>query len=497
MKKSNITKSMAILACLIGVTTAKAQFDQTAKIVGDYRESRAEFGTSVSLIENFAVVGASREAFASGAAYIYTKDSQGTWGYTQTLAADDPNDGAEFGGAAQFSDDYLVIAAGRADVETTARAGALYVYDYVNGSWDFSTKIVTSDYSGDAKLGMNPTSLDVQGDTIIAGAPGENGWTGSVYVFTKVAGVWEETQKILKPTSGLDETFGIGVSISGDYLLIGAQNVDDRKGAAYIYVKNSSGMYEYEQTIIASDRDIDNFFGSSVNISGEQLVVGAYGANLEQGSAYVFEKDTQGVWTEVQKLNANPSTEAVHFGWMTEIHEDYIVISAPHIYGYEPGEVYFYKKDSSGTWVEEQIIQGNDTAGEDFYGWSIALHESELIVGSNREDHDETGNNEISDAGAAYIFEDPSLLGGLSEDTFTNMFTVSPVPAKDVITVSSTTNFISKVTVINELGMKIKEETFVASTNHSLDISNIAQGIYFLYLEGENGEKTTKKFIKN
>lgn len=496
MTKINITKSLIILACLFGGTNAQAQFAQEAKVVSENRERRAEYGTSVAITDGLAIIGASRETFASGAAYVYSKDSQGAWNFTQRLAATDSNEGAEYGGGVKISEDYLVVAAGRADVDGVIRAGALYVYDNINNNWELDTKIVASDLTSDAKMGMNPTSLAIQGNTIIAGAPGENGWIGSVYIFTEVAGVWEETQKITNPVSQQDAAFGIGVSISGDYLLIGAQNVDQRKGAAYIYVKNSSGMFEYEQTITASDRADENFFGSSVSISEDQLIVGAYGADFEQGSAYVFEKDTQGTWTEIQKLNGNPSTEATHFGWNAEIHEEHLVVTAPHIYAFEPGEAYFYKKDNNGVWVEDQIVQGDDTEGEDFYGWSVAMYENEMIVGAVREDHDVNGNNEESDAGAAYIFKDPSILGGLSDDIFTNSFTIYPVPASEYITISSTTSFISKFRLINELGMIIKEEAIEAAKEYRLDVSDIAQGVYFVDIEGQNGEKMIKKIVK-
>ncbi|WP_093144894.1 T9SS type A sorting domain-containing protein [Ulvibacter litoralis] len=496
MTKFNITKSLIILACLFGVTNAEAQFTQEAKVVSENRERRGEYGTSVAITDGLAIVGASRETFASGAAYVYSKDSQGAWNFTQELAATDSNEGAEYGGGVKISEDYLVVAAGRADVDGVIRAGALYVYDNINDNWELDTKIVASDLTNDAKLGMNPTSLAIQGNTIIAGAPGENGWIGSVYIFTEVAGVWEETQKITNPASQQDAAFGIGVSISGDYLLIGAQNVDQRKGAAYIYVKNSSGMFEYEQTITASDRLDENFFGSSVSISGDQLIVGAYGADSEQGSAYVFEKDNQGTWTETQKLNGNPSTEATHFGWVTEIHEEHLVIAAPHIYGFEAGEVYFYKKDNNGLWVEDQIVQGDDTEGEDFYGWSVAMYENEMIVGAAREDHDVTGNNEESDAGSAYIFKDPSILGGITNGHPSEAFSVYPVPAKEYITITTSSSLISEIKLINELGMIIKETSIVASKEHQLDVSGVAQGIYFLDIVGNDGAKSTKKIVK-
>ncbi len=494
MKKSNITKSIIILCCSLGITTAKAQFVQSAKVVSDNRESRAEFGTSVAINDDFAIVGASRETFVEGAAYIYEKDPQGNWNFSQRLTAFDPNEGAEFGGGAKFSDDYLVVAAGRADVNGLQRTGALYIYENQNNSWDFSTKLVASDPTGDAKLGMNPTSLDVEGNTIVAGAPGDNIWTGAAYVFTKNGGTWEETQKIVSPSPQASDVFGIGVSISGDYLAIGASEVDGRKGAVYMYLKDINGEWVYLETLVASDASNDSFFGSSVSLSGDQLVVGAYGTNLEEGAAYVFEKDPQGVWIEVQKLTGNSSTEPAHFGWSTDIQPNYISVSAPHIFGFEPGEIYFYKKDNNGTWVEDQVFAGNDTVGEDFYGWSVEMDENQLIVGAPWEDHDVNGGNEIDRAGSAYIFNNPNILGGITNN-YIDAFTVYPVPARNTITIEAI-NLISNINIINQLGMTIKSVSVASSKEYTLDISTLATGVYYIDVYNMDGKRSTRKIVK-
>jgi len=494
MKKTNITRGILAIACMLGATGIQAQFSQSAKVVSENRESRAEHGTSVDIIEDFAIVGASRESFAAGAAYIYEKNAQGNWSYTQRLAAFDPNEGAEFGGGAKFTTDYLVVAAGRANVDQVYRTGALYVYDYQNNNWEYSTKLVASDYSEDAKLGMNPTSLDADGDFIVAGAPGDNSWIGATYVFNRNGGVWTEVQKIDSPNQQESTTFGIGVSISGDYLVVGANEVDRRKGAVYVYLRDGSGVWQLDQTLMASDATDDSFFGTSVNISGDFMVVGAYGTNLEQGAAYVFEKDSQGVWVEVQKLNGNPSSEATQFGWTTDIESDRIVVCAPHIFGFEPGEAYLYTRESSGLWVETQVLQGNDTVGEDFYGWSIAMNEDQLIAGAPWEDHDANGGNEVDRAGSAYIFENPNILGGTPTSNL-DSFTIYPVPARNTITIEGT-HYISKIKVINQLGMTIKTQDVANSKKHILDISILAQGVYFIDVYDLNGNKTTQKIIK-
>ena len=498
MKKIDIIKIIILLSCFCVGTTLKAQFVQTAKIVSSNRESRAEHGSAVAIAENFAIVGASRETIAEGAAYVYSKDSQGNWSFSQRLIANDPNIGAEFGGGVKFSDDYLVVAAGRADVDSFQRAGALYVYNYRNNSWEFGTKLVTSDMSNDAELGMNATSLDVEGNTIVGGAPGENFWTGSVYVFTRIGETWSEIQKIISPTPNENDVFGIGVSLSGDYLVIGASEVDGRKGAAYVYLKNANGTWEYVQTLMASDATNNDLFGTSVSLSGDQLVIGAFGSNMEQGAAYIFEKNVQGTWVEVQKLNGNASTENTQFGWSTDIQQDYIVVSAPHIFGIEEGEVYFYKRENGGIWVENQIIQGADTQGQDFYGWSVAMNENQLIAGAPWEDHDENGNNQIEEAGSAYIFNDPNLLGVMGNPIlFQNKIALYPNPTKDILKVESSNKVISCLKLYSVNGVLLQEIKNINKYDWMLDISNYFQGIYFLNIIFEYDSMITEKIIKN
>ncbi len=497
MTKINVKKSIVLLACCLGFSAIHAQYSQEAKIVSENREGRAEFGTSVAITENFAVVGASRENGASGAAYVYVKDNQGKWGFAQQLVATDPNNGAEYGGGVKFSEDYLVVAAGRADYDGLQRTGALYIYDYLNNNWEFDAKLIASDYSSDAKLGMNPTSLDVQANTIVAGAPGDDSWTGAVYVFTKVAGVWEETQKIMSPLPVAFDAFGIGVSTSGNYLAIGANAVDGRKGAVYIYIKTSNGVWEYDQTIMASDGVDDDFFGSSVSLAGEQMVVGAYGVEQEKGTAYVFEKNSDDVWVEVQKLKGNPFNDRVQYGWTTAIQKDYIAVTAPHIYGSEAGEVYLYKRENSGVWVENQIIQGADTQSEDAFGWSVGMYKDEIIIGSPTEDHDETGANEIGDAGSSYIFKNPSLLALTDFDAHNNVISMFPNPTETILNIESQAIALDYIRVYAITGALLNESRTINNSKLLLDTSNYNKGIYFIEVTLENGLKVTQKIIKN
>jgi hypothetical protein len=161
------------------------------------------------------------------------------------------------------------------------------------------------------------------------------------------------------------------------------------------------------------------------------------------------------------------------------------------------GEVYIYKKEASGTWVEDQIVQGDDTEGQDFYGWSISKYENELIVGSPREDHDVNGDDEIGDAGSAYIFNDPSLLGLADYEGNTNEIRLYPNPAQSNLTIESHSKTIANLKVYSISGALLQEVNNVNANTYSMNISQYNNGVYFVTIRFEDGSASNQKIIRS
>lgn len=491
MKKIILSLRLFMIVSLFGITTASAQYSQDAKVVSENREGRAEYGTAVAIHNDYAVVGAARENIASGAAYIYHKDGDGDWSFQQSVSAADPNEGAEYGGGAKINDNIMVIAAGRANVSGLDRTGALYVYQLNGSTWEYDTKLVAGDISSEAKMGMNPTSLDMEGTTIVAGAPGENVWTGSVYVFEKSGATWTQMQKLMNPNPQENDVFGIGVAIEGDYMVVGASEEDNTKGAAHIFKKNSSGVWEHVQKIIASDAMAQGYFGTSVAISNTRIAVGAYGHAGGEGATYIFEDDGTNNWTETQKITASlPSSEA-NFGWNCILQNDYLIVSAPHPYGSEKGEVYVYK-ENAGTFSEIQKVESQDLAAEDFYGWNIEMDGNQLIVGAPWEDEDATGGDTMDRAGSAYVFQDPFLSVTYFHDA--NVLSVYPIPTNKIVTINSKSS-IHEITLINQLGSVLLKSNTKDVQEYTIDLSQYAKGMYFLRIKTTNGQIAVKKIV--
>lgn len=485
-------KTIFTLLFLGMMITGNAQFEEQEKLVGDLRESRAEFGTSVDFNDNFIAVGASRETIASGAVYVYRTEGDNIE-FHQRLTAFDAAEGAEFGGIVRFMDDYLVVASGRSNIEDAFMAGSLYIYKLdTNNEWTFHTKLIASDYQSTALLGANPTSLDTYENILAVGAMAHDSWTGAVYIFENNEGAWTETQKIEVPDAVLNGNFGIGVSISKNYLIVGASGANNGRGKAYIFQKNEeNGLWEFEHDVVASDAQNNTYFGTSVSVDENQFVVGAYAEqsmSSDVPAAYIFERDMSGQWNQVQRIGSHEAGEDTYFGWHCEMVGDMLFVAAPHVFGVEESRVNVYKKTEEGLWEEFFTVTPSDNVNA-FFGWHFAYHGNRLLVGAPRNDFDENGQNEMGDAGAAFMFKQTTL--GMEEITFQNAITVYPNPVKNQLTVVSKED-IKSIEIFNISGQKVG-----SAQNKTANVSTLPKGNYFIKIKMSSGNTKTLKFIKN
>jgi hypothetical protein len=148
-------------------------------------------------------------------------------------------------------------------------------------------------------------------------------------VFVRSGGVWTEQQKLLATDGAADDSFGRSVAISGDTVIVGADQTDDAgldSGSAYVFVR-SGGVWTEQQKLLASDGAADDWFGRSVAISGDGAGRNYEAAGLDSGSAYVFVR-SGGVWTEQQKLLATDGAELDGFGNSVAISGDTAIVGA-------------------------------------------------------------------------------------------------------------------------------------------------------------------------
>ncbi len=302
---------------------------QKQKIVASDREAGNAFGYAVSISGNYAIVGAlgnSKDTIGldslsgSGAAYIFERNASGNWVQKQKIVASDRASGDMFGVAVAISGNYAIVGAYQNTKDTLGadslyQAGASYIFE-PNGSgiWKQKNKIVASDRETGDFFGY---TVSISGNYAVIGAYKEdkdaNGLNtlntaGSAYIFERDAlGNWNQQQKIVAVDRTANDAFGQSVSISGNYLIVGADlqgtdannaNFKTRAGAAYIFKRSGLDKWTQVQKIAAADRDLYTFFGGAVSISGNHIVVGAIQESRDvndlnilnsAGAAYIFE----------------------------------------------------------------------------------------------------------------------------------------------------------------------------------------------------------------
>jgi len=252
-------------------------------------------------------------------------------------------------------------------------------------------KILASDGAANDRFGV---AVSISGDTAIVGANSHNHNArddGSAYIFERDAtGTWIEKQELIPSDGGQDELFGIAVSISDDRAVIGANlftSAGSNSGSAYIFERDATGTWIEKQKLVALDNEANNEFGRSVSISGDTVIIGAYGddsAATDSGSAYIFERDATGTWIEKQKLVALDGDVGDFFGNSVSIDNDRAVVGASRDddNGSESGSAYIFERDATGTWIEKQKLLLTAVGGFAF-GHSSSISGNSVII-SNR-----------------------------------------------------------------------------------------------------------------
>lgn len=224
-----------------------------------------------------------------------------------------------------------------------------------------------------------------------------------------------ETAELIASDGAVGDHFGGSVALSGDTVVVGAAADDiggnSSQGSAYVFVKPAAGwagLLTESAKLVASDGAREDFFGASVAVSGDTVVVGApdhkIGPNFFQGLAYVF-VEPNGGWvgdlTEDAKLTTSDGAAFDNFGISVAISGDTVYAGAIEFNG-DQGAAYVIQKPTggwAGTVRETAKLTASDGAAFDIFGTSVAVDGETVVVGADQDDDIDT------DQGSAYVFE--------------------------------------------------------------------------------------------
>ncbi len=305
-----------------------------------------------------------------------------------------------FGISVAISGDYAVMGA-LGDDDAGDGSGSAYIFKRDGTAWTEQAKITASDAAANDIFG---TSVAISGDYAVVGAYGGDdagSMSGSAYIFKCNETAWIEQAKITASDGAAHDYFGTSVAISGDYAVVGAYCDDDAgawSGSAYIFKRDGTAWTE-QAKITASDGAFGDNFGRSVAISGDYAVVGAWRDESFSGSAYIFKRNGT-AWEEQAKITASDGAASDYFGRSVAISSDYAVVGAEGDdgAGSGSGSAYIFKRNGTA-WEEQAKITASDGAADDLFGKSVAISSDYAVVGAYQ------GDGACSDSGSAYIFK--------------------------------------------------------------------------------------------
>lgn len=373
----------------------------------------AEGAGSVAIAGNIVVMGVPLEDAGgtdTGAVYVFERSPSGWTGGTQLarLSPSTPKDAQVFGQAVAIAGDTIVVG-GPSPFASPSRAGEVYVFEKPAGGWADMTEtavLTASDSAPGDTLGF---SVDIDGDTVVAGAQGSS----SVYVYEKPPTGWANGAEVarLTETSGLDSWLGWAVAIDGDTVVSGAA----RPQRAFVYRKPATGWVDATETafLFPSDGATRRGFAQAVDVEVTTVVVGANSLQLPGlqpngvGAAYIYEEPPTGWSTasEHARLTAdNPFPSSDQFGNSVALDGDKLVVAAPladlGICPDATGQVFYFERPVGGWATGTEDARMVDSWEVPGFGGLAAIDNGVVVAAGSAEAL--TGN---TGQGAVHVFE--------------------------------------------------------------------------------------------
>jgi len=245
--------------------------------------------------------------------------------------------------------------------------------------------------SDGAALNHFGSSVSISGDYVIVGAPGSVASKyhaavyGSAYIFKLEGTSWTQQAELTPPQGYTEYSFGDSVSISGDYAIVYAQADKDTHSFFIFRREGTSWVQQAEFTY--SNRQWVDYTGPSVSISRDYAIGGAL------SSAYIFER--VGTSWGQQAVLFKPNLDRYErFGDAVSISGDYAIVATRPLFGL----VCIFKREGE-SWTQQDELTSLDGSTENSFGSSVSIDENYAIVGA--ENDGGIGEN----SGAAYIYK--------------------------------------------------------------------------------------------
>lgn len=322
---------------------------------------------------------------------------------SDSLFSSDAQAYQQFGASVDTDGQYLIVGASR-ESSVASNSGAAYIYMRSGNNWVFQYKLKASDAEASDEFG---SAVSISGNVAVVGAYQEDSFgnsSGAAYVFANTSGnIWVQQSKLISDQPGANYYFGKSLAISGNQIIVGSDhdaNFGTNAGAVYIFANSSGNTWDLQRSFVADDASTYDYFGTYVDISGNLAVIGADRAG-NGGAAYVFANTGGNTWVQQSKLDPEDLEDNDRFGTTVAISGNHVAVSSilEDSAGTEAGAVYIFANTSGSNWIKQGKIVASNAEANDNFGSALDISGTTVLVGVKYKD----GPNG-SNSGAAYLF---------------------------------------------------------------------------------------------
>ena len=294
--------------------------------------------------------------------------------------------------------------------DRTTRSGTIYIIEKKSdGNWVNKTKLTLKSNPPYKDFGR---SMAMSKDTLVVGSPqaGKNGvMSGSANVFKRTSTGWLHTAELMPKIGKQLEFFGDSVAISGNVIVVGCPGDSENghsAGAAYVF-ENKNGWKQTAKLIGSLGKSPGGVMSRSggVDISGDVIAVGSQGESVNgraaAGRVYIFKKIGDN-WINTDKLTEPVPTAGNRFGEKVKINGNILVVNSPNYKNKHGtvGAVYAFEFAAKKIILKKKFVPA-DGRHKDEFGKSVSSDGNRILVGAPYNKNNET--NKAS--GSAYFYK--------------------------------------------------------------------------------------------
>ena len=324
-----------------------------------------------------------------------------------------------WGQAVKIAGDSIAVGARLYNIPGTPpqfNAGIVVTFRFDNGAWVEDSRLSPPGQSEGDAFGEY---LDFEQNVLVASAPGADDAAdnaGEIHIFLRsIVDGWQWEQVYQPEGLQAGDRYGKAVAVDGSLIVASATRDDDQgnqTGALYVSLRTSGQLLSLAKLYSPEPWALQEY-GTELDVQGGRIAAGApFDSKYGQGRGLVgiHEQDGAGNWTSTP-IRPDAPQDYEYFGASVALEGDFLVVGAP---GDDqnpqldppPGAIYIFERLALGDWVQRRrITLPTYPSGE--LGLASAVDNGRIVSGALYDDR------YGEDAGLARVFD---LLPGLDCD---------------------------------------------------------------------------------